>query len=106
MSFLRNILSLPFVHHLSSYTICSIYDHSIFEAFSKVVQRTLIHVIPTLEYLLNSLTEVRDGYERADSLTGCLNFRALFQNCGMEKVFLFDIVSKIYIATDSNPVLH
>jgi len=26
------------------------------------------------------------------------------QNCGMEKAFLFDIVSKIYVATDSNPV--
>ena len=27
-----------------------------------------------------------------------------FQNSGIEKVFLFDIVSKIYVATDSTPV--
>jgi Ras-related GTP-binding protein C/D len=26
------------------------------------------------------------------------------QNCGIDKAFLFDVVSKIYIATDSSPV--
>lgn len=30
------------------------------------------------------------------------NFRS--QNSGIEKAFLFDVVSKIYIATDSSPV--
>jgi Ras-related GTP-binding protein C/D len=28
----------------------------------------------------------------------------LIGSCGMEKAFLFDVVSKIYVATDSNPV--
>lgn len=28
----------------------------------------------------------------------------LFQNSGIEKAFLFDVVSKIYIATDCSPV--
>ncbi|XP_055019315.1 ras-related GTP binding Ca [Boleophthalmus pectinirostris] len=28
----------------------------------------------------------------------------VFQNSGIEKAFLFDVVSKIYIATDSSPV--
>ncbi len=28
----------------------------------------------------------------------------LLQNSGIEKAFLFDVVSKIYIATDSSPV--
>jgi len=28
----------------------------------------------------------------------------LVQNSGIEKAFLFDVVSKIYIATDSSPV--
>lgn len=28
----------------------------------------------------------------------------LFQNSGIEKAFLFDVLSKIYIATDSSPV--
>lgn len=27
-----------------------------------------------------------------------------FQNSGIEKAFLFDVVSKIYMATDSSPV--
>jgi len=66
--------------HLS-FHLTSIYDHSIFEAFSKVVQK-LIPQLPTLENLLN----------------------ILISNSGMEKAFLFDVVSKIYIATDSSPV--
>ena len=59
----------------------SIYDHSIFEAMSKIVQQ-LIPQLSVLETLL-------DG---------------LIVSCAMDKAFLFDIVSKIYIATDSNPV--
>uniref|UniRef100_A0AAY4DU18 Ras-related GTP-binding protein n=1 Tax=Denticeps clupeoides TaxID=299321 RepID=A0AAY4DU18_9TELE len=69
--------------HLSFY-LTSIYDHSIFEAFSKVVQK-LIPQLPTLENLLN-----------------------IFISVGIDHVtlyaFLFDVVSKIYIATDSSPV--
>ncbi|XP_055689001.1 ras-related GTP-binding protein C [Lutzomyia longipalpis] len=66
--------------HLS-FHLTSIYDHSIFEAFSKVVQK-LIPQLPTLENLLN----------------------ILISNSGIEKAFLFDVVSKIYIATDASPV--
>jgi Ras-related GTP-binding protein C/D len=66
--------------HLSFY-LTSIYDHSIFEAFSKVIQK-LIPQLPTLENLLNILCS----------------------NSGIEKAFLFDVVSKIYIGTDSSPV--
>eukprot|EP00053_Salpingoeca_punica_P006427 m.60833 g.60833 ORF g.60833 m.60833 type:complete len:349 (+) comp13687_c0_seq1:74-1120(+) len=64
-----------------SYYLTSIYDHSIFEAFSKVVQK-LIRQLGTLESLLNFLNS----------------------SSGIDKSFLFDIVSKIYIATDSSPV--
>ncbi|CAD7971520.1 unnamed protein product [Amoebophrya sp. A120] len=56
----------------------SIYDHSVFEAMSKVVQK-LIPELPVLEQLIDLLVT----------------------NCRMEKGFLFDVVSKIYIATDS-----
>eukprot|EP01130_Rhizamoeba_saxonica_P004472 TRINITY_DN1828_c0_g1_i2.p1 TRINITY_DN1828_c0_g1~~TRINITY_DN1828_c0_g1_i2.p1 ORF type:complete len:346 (+),score=61.92 TRINITY_DN1828_c0_g1_i2:343-1380(+) len=66
--------------HLNFY-LTSIYDHSIFEAFSKVIQK-LIPQLPTLESLLD----------------------ILISNCRMEKAFLIDIVSKIYVATDSSPV--
>jgi len=58
----------------------SIYDHSIFEAFSKVIQK-LIPQLPTLESMLNSLCS----------------------NCRIEKAYLFDVLSKIYIATDTSP---
>jgi Ras-related GTP-binding protein C/D len=63
------------------YHLTSIYDHSIFEEFSKVVQR-LIPQLPHLENLL----------------------QLICHNSGMEKAFLFDIASKIYIATDPSPV--
>lgn len=58
----------------------SIYDHSIFEAFSKVIQK-LIPQLPTLEALLDSLCST----------------------CHIEKAYLFDIMTKIYIATDTSP---
>ncbi|KAI9753512.1 MAG: hypothetical protein M4579_005109 [Chaenotheca gracillima] len=61
--------------------LTSIYDHSIFEAFSKVIQK-LIPQLPTLEGLLNLVVS----------------------NCHMDKAYLFDVLSKIYIATDSSPV--
>lgn len=64
-----------------SFYLTSIYDHSVFEAFSKVVQK-LVPQLPALENLLD----------------------ILIQHSGIEKAFLFDVVSKIYIATDSSPV--
>ena len=41
-----------------AFYLTSIYDHSIFEAFSKVIQK-LIPQLPTLENLLNILCAVR-----------------------------------------------
>lgn len=64
-----------------SFHLTSIYDHSIFEAFSKVCQK-LIPQLPQLEGLLNLLCA----------------------NCHMEKAYLFDVLSKIYIASDTSPV--
>lgn len=64
-----------------TFHLTSIFDHSIFEAFSKVIQK-LIPQLPTLENLLNIFCS----------------------NSIIEKAFLFDVMSKIYIATDSSPV--
>lgn len=64
-----------------SYHLTSIYDHSIFEAFSKVVQK----LIPQLSSLEQTLS-------------------IFVQNSGVERAFLFDVVSKIYIATDGGAV--
>ncbi|KAI8992265.1 Gtr1/RagA G protein conserved region-domain-containing protein [Pilobolus umbonatus] len=66
--------------HLSYY-LTSIYDNSIYEAFSKIIQK-LIRELPTLENLLN----------------------VLCSNSGIDKAYLFDTLTKIYIATDSSPV--
>jgi len=64
-----------------SYHLTSIYDHSIFEAFSKVIQK-LIPQLSTLESLLDTF----------------------ISHCRIDKAFLIDVVSKIYVATDSSPV--
>jgi len=64
-----------------NFHLTSIYNHSIFEAFSKVIQKLIPH-LPTLEALLNNLCRAS----------------------GFEKAYLFDVLSKIYIATDSSPV--
>lgn len=58
----------------------SIYDHSIYDAFSKVMQ-TLVPQLPTFESLLTTI----------------------YSTCHFEKVYLFDVYSKIYIASDTNP---
>ncbi|KAK9462158.1 Gtr1/RagA G protein conserved region-domain-containing protein [Lipomyces oligophaga] len=64
-----------------SFHLSSIFDHSIYEAFSRVVQK-LIPQLPTMENLLNMLCH----------------------HSGIEKAFLFDIQSKIFVATDSSPI--
>lgn len=63
-----------------SYYGTSIYDHTIFEAFSRVMQG-LVPQLPTFEALLNTMAA----------------------NCRFEKVYLFDVFSKVYIAADSTP---
>ncbi|GMM30916.1 Gtr2 protein [Martiniozyma asiatica (nom. inval.)] len=64
-----------------SFYLTSIFDHSIYEAFSRVVQK-LIYELPALENLLD----------------------IVMQYSNFDKVFLFDVNSKIYVATDSSPV--
>ena len=64
-----------------AFYLSSIYDHSVNENVSKVVQKLL----PQLGMLENLLD-------------------ILISNCRMEKAFLFDVVTKLYIATDSQPV--
>lgn len=64
-----------------SYHSTSIYEPSIFEAFSKVMQ-SLVPQLPAFEALLNTI----------------------MSSCRFEKVYLFDVISKIYIASDTTPV--
>ncbi len=65
----------PVTFHLTS-----IYNHSIFEAFSKVIQK-LVPRLGQLEAMLTSLC----------------------RTCRFEKAYLFDILTKIYVATDGAP---
>ena len=59
----------------------SIYDHTIYEALSKVVQKLLPQV--------TFVTAMLD---------------TLIERSRIQKAFLFDVISKIYISTDSSPV--
>jgi Ras-related GTP-binding protein C/D len=65
---------------LINFHLTSIFDHSIFEAFSKVIQK-LIPQFGHLEHLLNYLLSASN----------------------IEQAFLFDVQTKISIATDSSP---
>ncbi|EMR11057.2 hypothetical protein PNEG_00655 [Pneumocystis murina B123] len=78
---LDELLDSGFDNVSISFHLTSIFDYSIFEAFSRVIQK-LIPQLPTLENLLNIFCS----------------------NSVIEKAYLFDISSKIYIATDSSPV--
>eukprot|EP00828_Plagiopyla_frontata_P009258 TRINITY_DN14763_c0_g1_i4.p1 TRINITY_DN14763_c0_g1~~TRINITY_DN14763_c0_g1_i4.p1 ORF type:complete len:253 (-),score=51.44 TRINITY_DN14763_c0_g1_i4:53-811(-) len=64
-----------------SYHLTTIYDCSLIECFSKVTHKVIAQQ-PYLQTLLDSL----------------------LTNCKMEKVFLFEVVSKLYIATDQQPI--
>ncbi|KAG7451281.1 Gtr1/RagA G protein Gtr2 [Guyanagaster necrorhizus] len=67
---------MPLNFHLTS-----VYDHTLHEAFSRVLHK-LIDSLPFLEDLLNVF---------------CANSQS-------PKAFLFDIASRLYIATDASPV--
>ncbi|KAJ3825677.1 Gtr1/RagA G protein conserved region-domain-containing protein [Lentinula raphanica] len=64
-----------------NFYLTSIFDHSLHQAFSKVLQR-LSDSLPYLEELLNIY---------------CVNSQAF-------KVFLFDAPSRLYVASDASPV--
>ncbi|KAL8817818.1 MAG: hypothetical protein Q9223_003427 [Gallowayella weberi] len=63
-----------------NYYPTSIYDHTIFEAFSKVIQG-LVPQLPTYETLLDTVAAT----------------------CRFQKVYIFDVMSKVYIASDTKP---
>ncbi|MCJ1310339.1 hypothetical protein MMC25_004003 [Agyrium rufum] len=61
-----------------NYYATSVYDHSVYQALSKVLQ-TLNPQIATFESLLNTIHD----------------------SCRMQKVYLFDVQSKLYVASDT-----
>ncbi|KAJ7261756.1 Gtr1/RagA G protein conserved region-domain-containing protein [Mycena haematopus] len=72
----RECEQMPYNFHLTS-----VYDHSLHEAFSKVLHK-LVHSLPFFEDLLNVF---------------CANSQS-------PKAFLFDAASRLYVATDASPV--
>lgn len=67
-----------------SFYLTSIYDHSIFEAMSRVIQKVTPGPVlyPYLETLSNTLVHT----------------------CRLEKIFLMDTVTRLYHVTDSTPL--
>ncbi|KDQ57050.1 hypothetical protein JAAARDRAFT_35646 [Jaapia argillacea MUCL 33604] len=74
-------ISLEYEQVPVNFHLTSVYDHTIHEAFSRVLHK-LISVLPSLEDLLNVF---------------CAKSQA-------PKAFLFDIHSRLYVATDASPV--
>ncbi|KAJ7067169.1 Gtr1/RagA G protein Gtr2 [Mycena amicta] len=72
----RECEQMPYNFHLTS-----VYDHTLHEAFSKILHK-LINPLPFLEELVNVF---------------CANSQS-------PKAFLFDIASRLYVATDNSPV--
>jgi len=77
---MRGLLQ-EFKAQILSFQLTSIYDHTIYEALSKVVQKLLPQVA-----FISSMVD------------------SLISRSKIQKAFLFDVISKIYIATDSSPV--
>jgi Ras-related GTP-binding protein C/D len=85
------------------YHLTSIYDHSIYEALSRVVQR-LIPQLPTLENLLNVMVSTC-SMEKAylfdgELLDECVTFKLLEL---LTSWVSLSVVSKLYISTDTGP---
>jgi len=78
---LTNILTNNNIEISLGYHNTSIYDHSLFEAFSKIFQK----IMPQNMLLSNLL----------DNLS---------TSCRFEKAYLFDVYNKIYLAIDSSPM--
>lgn len=86
-----------FEHLPINFYLTSVYDHSLHESFSKVLQR-LIDSLPFLEELLNVFCAVGSRLVVICVITECS------QNSQSPKAFLFDVRSRLYIATDASPV--
>jgi Ras-related GTP-binding protein C/D len=84
---------MPYNFHLTS-----VYDHSLHEAFSKVLHK-LVHSLPFLEDLLNVFCAVCGHFP----LRGYYSSGSA-QNSQSPKAFLFDAASRLYVATDASPV--
>lgn len=86
-----------------NFHLTSIYDHSVFEAFSKV-QLRYQQPLETLPYPISYMLfqVVQQLMPQHSTLEHLLDY--LVTSCHIDKAFLFDMVSKIYIATDSSPV--
>jgi len=81
-----------------NFHLTSVYDHSLHEAFSRVLHK-LIQSLPFLEELLNVFCAVS-----ADVSIAVLILICSFQNIQSPKAFLFDTRSRLYVATDASPV--
>lgn len=88
----RECEQMPYNFHLTS-----VYDHSLHEAFSKVLHK-LIHALPFLEDLLNVFCAVCPFFVASHIASH------LVQNSQSPKAFLFDAASRLYVATDASPV--
>jgi Ras-related GTP-binding protein C/D len=84
-----------------NFYLTSIHDHSLQDAFSRVLHK-LIGSLPYIEELLNVFCGVRPHSPARDLLI--VDIIYFNQNSQSSKAFLFDMNSRLYVATDASPV--
>jgi len=85
-----------------NFHLTSVYDHSLHEAFSRVLHK-LIESLPFLEELLNVFCAVRSSLYFLPTLLLTFDLSTK-QHSQSPKAFLFDTRSRLYVATDASPV--
>lgn len=80
----------------------SIYDHSLYGAFSELITK-VVDSLPDLEQLLDIFCAVRyfPSYFVINAAYSCKFVTE--QNSQASKAYLFDIKSRLYVATDTSP---
>ena len=74
---------MKFIKNVYNSSFTSVYNPSVFESWSLTIQKLIPHQTVLVE-LLDALVEA----------------------CKMEKAFLFDAKTRVYLATDHNPIDH
>jgi Ras-related GTP-binding protein C/D len=89
-------LDVTLSYYLTNHLVCAAGCHCTSSCYNTIA-RPELYALPCV--LLQVVQKLIPQLPTLENLLNCL-----ISNCNMEKSFLFDVVSRIYLATDSNPV--
>jgi Ras-related GTP-binding protein C/D len=85
------------------FEVTSVHDVSLRDAWSKVLQGVM-EMLPAVESLLLNFTEVRERVKRGEArVRGASGgvWSSQIQSSGMDNSYLFDMASRVVLATDN-----